>query len=327
MEKATSEIMEVLKIQNFNIVYTANATEANNLGIYGVVLKQKTGKIITSKIEHPSVLEVFKDLETKGYDVVYLDCDSKGIIDLKQLENEIDKSTILVSIMWVNNIVGTIEPIDKVIEIVKKNPKTKLHVDFVQGLSKIVPNFDFNKIDLFTLSAHKFYGPKGIGALVYNKNIDLEKRFFGANNQYAVKPGTTSLALIVSFCKAIKKFYPETKAHYDYVKNLNNVLRDGIEKLDFIHINSSIEGSPYIINISIPSVNGETILHALESRDIYVSTGSACSSKLKKPEKTVFNMTKSIELATSMIRISLAHLSTNEEIEALIEALKEVKNV
>jgi cysteine desulfurase len=165
-------MLEVLNLKNHNLIFTSNATEANNLGIYGVVSKYKKGKLITTKIEHASVYEVFKSLENDGFEVVYLDVDEKGVINLKQLEDNIDKETILVSIMWVNNIVGAIQPINKIIEIVKRFPKTKLHIDMVQGLCKITPNFEINDIDLFTFSAHKIFGPKGIGILGCKKNIE-----------------------------------------------------------------------------------------------------------------------------------------------------------
>ena len=204
-EVATNEIKKVLNLQNHEIVYTANATEANNLAIFGITDKYTSGKIITTKIEHPSVYNVMKSLEDR-FEVVYLDIDENGLVDLEMLKNELTKDTILVSIMWVNNIIGTIQKIDKVIEIMKVYPKAKLHLDAVQGLCKIDPQFDLNDIDIFTFSSHKFYGPKGIGGLVFKKDIEFAKRLFGANNQFNIKPGTIALPLIVATAKAFKKF-------------------------------------------------------------------------------------------------------------------------
>ncbi|MDD3171136.1 MAG: cysteine desulfurase family protein [Bacilli bacterium] len=326
-EKAREEIKEILDLKSHELVFTSNATEANNLAIYGIAKKYPQGKLITTKIEHPSVYEVFKSLEKEGYEVIYLDVDEKGIIDLNQLARELNKDTILVSIMWVNNITGTIEPIKEVIRMIREYPKIKLHVDIVQGLAKVVPNFAFKDIDLLTVSAHKIYGLKGIGGLFYRSNIDLSKRLFGSSAQYKVKPGTLDLALVVSMCKAIKKFYPLTEKHYEYVKELNCYLRKQLESYQFIVINSPIEGSPYILNVSFPGINGETIVHTLEAKEIYVSTGSACSSKIKKPEKTIYSMTKSEILATTTIRISLSHLVTYADIDYLINAIGEIKNV
>lgn len=325
-EKATEELKQELGLKH-NIIYTSNATEANNLGIFGVVERYEKGKIITTKIEHPSVFEVFKNLEARGYEVVYLDVDENGIINLTQLEEELNKDVLLVSVMWVNNIVGSIQPIDKVIKLVKKYPKVKLHVDVVQGICKIVPNFDFNDIDLLSLSGHKIYAPKGIGLLAVRENVELTSRLYGASNQYKIKPGTLDLALVVALCKAVKIFTPQVEEHFIYVQALNKQLREKVSKFKNIIINSPENASPYIFNISIPNIQGETLLHYLEEDEIFVSTGSACSSKLKKPEKTIYAMTNSLERATTSVRISLSHLTTSQEVEKLIKALEKLENV
>lgn len=321
--KAMEQLLETLDLKNHNVIFTSNATEANNLGIFGICDKYNKGKIITTKIEHPSVYEVFKSLESK-FDIVYIDIDKNGIIDLDQLEKELDNETFLVSIMWVNNIIGTIQPIDKVIKLLKKYPKIKLHVDMVQGFCKILPNFDINDIDIMTFSTHKIYGPKGIGGMFIKKGITLQKRLFGSNNQYDIKPGTLDLSLICATVKAFKIYYPKTNEHYLNVKEKYLYLKENInnKKITFNTPNDNI--SYYILNISIPNVNGETIVHLLEQNDIYVSTGSACSSKLKKPEKTILALTNSIDLATSSIRISLSHLTTIEELNVLIQALNKI---
>ena len=321
-EKASTQVKDILGLKNYNIVYTSNATEANNLGIYGIVNKYTTGKIITTKIEHPSVYEVMKSLEKK-FEVIYLDVDEKGIINLEQLEKNIDNNTILVSIMWVNNIVGTIQPIEKVIEMFKKFKRAKLHVDAVQGICKIKPKFDFNEVDLFTFSTHKIYGPKGIGGLLYKKDLSLSHYLHGSNVQYGIKPGTFDLSLIVATTKAFKKYYPEVEKNHKDIENKFNYLYSKLEQVKKIHINTPKTNiSHYIINISIPNNNGETIVHYLEQNDIYVSTGSACSSKLKKPEKTIYAMTNSIEYATSSIRISLSILTTYKELDQFLNIIK-----
>lgn len=318
--KAIEQLKEVLDLPNHNVIFTSNATEANNISILGVANKYETGKIITTKIEHPSVFETIKSLENQ-YDCVYLDIDNQGIIDIEQLKKEINNETILVSIMWVNNIIGTIQPIKEIIEIVKKYPKAKLHVDMVQGFCKIEPNFNLNDIDLMTFSTHKIYGPKGIGGLFVKQNITLEKILYGSSVQYGLKPGTLDLSLICATVKAFKKFYPMTKQNYIDVKEKYEYLLNNIKNNNLIINTPKQNISNYILNISIPSINGETIVHALEQNEIYVSTGSACSSKLKKPEKTIFALTKSEKLATTAIRISLSHLVTYEQIDELIKTL------
>ena len=317
-EQMKDEIRKVLYV-NHEVIFTSNATEANNLAIFGVV-EGKKGKIITTKIEHPSVFNVYQELEKEGYQVVYLNVDKNGVIDLDELKKEMNNDVLLVSIMWVNNIIGAIEPIKEVIDIVKEYKHAKLHVDAVQGITKIIPDFLFSDVDLFTMSAHKFYGPKGIGMLLYKKELSLQKRLYGSSSQNGIKPGTFDLGLVVCAAKALKKYYNQTEEHFNYVKYLNNYLREKINNSNII-INSSVDASPYIFNISIPKINGETLVHTLEGKDIYVSTGSSCSSKLAKPEKTVYAITENEQYAKTTIRISLSFLTTIGELDALISAL------
>jgi cysteine desulfurase len=261
----------------------------------------------------------------KDFEVVYLDVNENGIIDLKQLENELTKDTIIVSVMWVNNIIGTIQPIEKIIELMKDYPKAKLHVDTVQGLCKIIPNFNLNDIDLFTFSTHKIYGPKGIGGLFIKENLELDKRLYGSPVQMGIKPGTMDLSLIVATAKAFKKFFPLALVNQNKVKVLWQKLYDIFSKNPKIVINTPLENiSYYVFNFSIPNVQGETVVHTLEANEIFISTGSACSSKLKKPEKTVYAMTRNELLATTSLRISLSHLVTTEEINKTIACINEI---
>ena len=329
VEVCTKSILDTLNIKNYKIIYTANATEANNIAILGWCNKylndDKRYKIITTKIEHASVFNTFKSLEDK-FDVVYLDIKNDGKIDLNQLKREMNKDVLLVSIMWVNNIIGTIQDIKEIIDIVKGYPKAKLHVDAVQGLCKVEPDFDLNDIDMFTISGHKICGPKGIAGLIIKDNIVLSPILYGSSNQYGLKPGTLDVALISAFAKAIMKFYPLTKENGKIVKEYFEYLVKGIENQTNIVINTPNFGiTYYILNISIPGIKGETLVHSLEEKGICVSTGSACSSKLAKPEKTILALTNSIDRASSSIRISLSPLVKREEIDELLKALKEIK--
>lgn len=322
-EKMIANIQETMGVKH-NIVFTSNATEANNLAILGVV-EGKKGRVITSSIEHASVFNVFKHLEDLGYEVIYLKTLSNGLIDLVDLKNNLTKDTVLVSIMWVNNIVGTIQPVQEIIDIMKDYPKAKFHCDIVQGICKVKPKFKFNDIDLLTFSAHKFYGPKGIGALLYKPTIDLSKQLFGSGAQYGIKPGTFDLGLIVCLAKALKKNYNLIDEHLEYVRKLNDYIYKNINN-SLVKINSYQDvSSPYIINISIGETYGETLVHYFEEKDIYVSTGSSCSSKLRKPEKTIYAMTNDEKRAIASIRISLSHLTTLDEVKALVKAINEYK--
>lgn len=319
-EKAINEIKKELNIKH-NIVFTANATEANNLAILGIT-KNKKGRVITSVVEHPSVYNVFKNLEKEGYDVCYLKVNQKGEIDIDNLKSLLTKDTLLVSIMWVNNVTGTVEPIKEVIEALKEYPKAKLHVDISQGICKETPDFDFNKVDLMSLSTHKIYGPKGVGALLCKQNINLEKLTYGSKNQYEIKPGTVSVALAAATTKAIKKFFPLTITNYEYVKKLNSILRDKLSLIEEIKINSPENANPYILSISIPKIKSETFVHVLEREQIYVSNGTSCSSKYETVDRVIKEMTNNDVLATTAIRISLSHLTKEEEIYKLIDAVE-----
>lgn len=322
-EKASEQLKDVLGVKNHEIIFTSNATEANNLAILGLTKKYSNGKIITTKVEHASVFEPIKSLEGK-FDVVYLDILENGQIDLDQLEKELNNDCILVSIMWVNNIIGSVQPIEKVIELMKKYPKAKLHVDMVQGMCKVEPKFDFNDVDMFTFSTHKIYGPKGIGGLFIKKGINLERVIYGSTSQFGLKPGTFDLSLICATVKAFKKFYPLTHEHMLDVKKKFTYLKDRINNKKIVINTKGDDISYYILSLSVPGTNGETLVHMLEREEMYVSTGSACSSKLKKPEKTIYALTHDNELATSSIRISLSHLTTYEELDSLINVLNRI---
>lgn len=322
LEKAKDEIKNLLAVPNHHITFTYNATEANNIAIFGLANKYKSGKIILSKIEHPSINGPCEELKRRGFEVVYIDILPNGQIDLQKLKEQLDKDTIIVSIMWVNNIIGAIQPIGEVIEIMKDFPKAKLIVDAVQGMCKTVPNFHFKDVDIFTFSAHKFYGPKGVGCLVQKNNVVLEPLLYGNNAQKANKPGTIDLALCVACAKALKKFLPLTQENQEYVLELWNFLYENIRDNPKIIINSlANNNSPYIFNLSIPSINSETILRILEQEEIYVSAGSACSSKSKKPEPTVLALSKSAEIASHSIRISLSRLVKKEDLNTLVKLL------
>lgn len=327
--ESINQIKKLISCSHHNIVFTQSATIANNLAIYGITNKYQNQKmkVITTKIEHPSVFNVFGDLEEKGFDVIYLDVDKNGIINIEQLKQEIDQNTILVSIMWVNNIIGTIEPIEEVIDIVKKYPRCKLHVDLVQGFTKINPTFKFSDIDLFTASMHKIEGLKGCGILGIKENLILSNHLIGSNQQYGINPGTMDLASAVCAAKTVRLSQESSKSSFEKVLRLNIYLRKKLKRIKEIYINSPEENvSPYIVNISIPKYNAETIMHALEQKDIYVAVGSACNSKIKKPERTVLEVTKDEQLATTSIRISLSRYIEEKDIDTLVFELNSFIN-
>ncbi len=327
-DECEANILKYLNIQNKRVFFTSGATEANNLAIYGICNNylNQNKHIITTKIEHPSVMSCFKDLENKGFKVTYLNVDEDGLIDLEEFKKSLTTDTILISIMWVNNIVGTIEPIKEVITILKDYPRIKLHVDAVQGIGKIKPDFDFNKVDMFTFSSHKINGLKSSGALIINDKIILNPVTKGADQQKGVRPGTIDLSLAVSTTKAVRLITEELDKHYIYVKELHNYFLEQLKTVPNILINGSTKNySPYILNISILDSESETFIRYLEKYEIYVAAGSACNSKSKKPEKTVLAMYKDEKRALTSIRISLSYISTKQEIDEFIKYLRKFK--
>lgn len=325
LDKSAKVITDTLKVKNKKVLFTSGATEANNTAIYGICSNyyNEPKHIITTYLEHASVLNVYKDLEKRGFKVTYLIPNKEGIIDVNELEKSITNDTVLVSIMWVNNIIGAIQPIDKIIEIIKKYPRLKLHVDAVQGYSKINPNFNFNDIDLLTLSGHKLEGIKGTGLLIYNDKLHLSF-LKGGHQQDGIRPGTVDLAGCVVMAKTIQLSSSNVTEKYNDVLEKYNYLTRNLENENHLILNKSKYSSPYILSITFKNVKGETALHTLEKNNIFVGTGSACNSHSKDQEKTLIYTLDDETLAVNTIRISLSTYTTYEELDLLIKNIKTI---
>lgn len=325
LDKSAKVIIDTLKLKNKKVLFTSGATEANNTAIYGIcsAYYNEPKHIITTYLEHASVLNAYKDLEKRGFKVTYLKPNKDGIIDINDLEQNITNDTVLISVMWVNNIIGTIQPIDKVIEIVKKYPRIKLHVDGVQGFGKIEPNFSFNNIDLLTISGHKLEGLKGTGLLLYNDKLHLSF-IKGGHQQDGIRPGTVDLAGCVVMAKTIQLATKDINIKYSDVLNKYQYLVNNLEKEDHIILNKSKYSSPYILSITFKKIKGETVLHTLEKNNIIVGTGSACNSHSKDQEPTLTYTLEDENLAINTIRISLSTYTTYEELDLLIKHVKEI---
>lgn len=329
IDKATQTILQTLNMTEKTIYYTSGATEANNMAIYGIcnpyIGKQK--HIITTMIEHPSVYYVYKDLEKKGFTVTYLKC-LGGVVDVEELKTALTKDTILVSIMWVNNIIGSIQPIDEIIKTVHTFSHAKLHVDAVQGIGKIPFDFEPNDVDIVTMTLHKIGGLKGTGLLITNKNLALESSLKGGHQQNNMRAGTMDVAGIVAASKAISLAYRDMNHQYYYVKELNRYLQKQLESFSYIQINEGIKGqSPYVCSISFKHIRGETVMHYLEQAEIYVGIGSACNEKQQTLERAILSVTSDEKRAINMIRISLSENNTKEEIDQLIHILKQLERI
>lgn len=337
IKKSRNIIAEYLNVRSDEIYFTSGGTESNNIAIQGIIDKySKKGKhIVTSKVEHSSVLNIFKYYESKGYDVTYLDVDDKGIINIKQLEESIREDTILISIMMVNNEVGTIQPINEIKDIInKKNKNIKLHVDGVQAFSKLEFNLKSLDIDSFSFSGHKIHGPKGIGCLYMKKELNLSSIIYGGNQEKGIRSGTENTPGIIGLGKAVEVLNEKGKVER---KNINNLKKYFIEnvsnKINDIKINSYKDGKcvSHIVNISFLGVRGEVLLHFLENDNIFVSTGSACSSKNNTGSHVLNAMGLTKDEIQGAIRFSFSFYNTKEQIdyviEKLVERVEEIRNI
>lgn len=330
-EKARKQILSLLKLNDdYEVIFTSGATESNNLFLKGVAFAYKNrGKhIITSKIEHPSILNTCKQLEELfGYEVTYLDVNKDGLIDIKELEDSIRKDTIIVSLMLVNNEIGTIMNLKKASEVIKKHPLVFFHSDAVQAIGKI--DFDYNLVDAFTISSHKIYGLKGSGALIKKKNIRLASLLNGGSQEGGQRAGTSNYAVNVMLAKTLRLAIENQKERYDYVSKLNKFLYDEFENNDEIILNSNRLGSPYIFNFSLKNKKGPIIAEALSNEEIYVSTVSACStSKKEAMSDVIYAIYKDEKRAQSSLRISLSKDTTLSELKVFVDKLRNIlKNV
>lgn len=321
IESATKQISSLLNVKEDEIIYTSGASESNNLAIKGICEKYKArGKhIITTELEHSSVDGPIDYLINKGYNVDFVKLDKNGQVDLADLQNLINENTILVSICAVNSEIGIFQPIEEIANIVNKYPKCFFHCDMTQAIGKI--KVDMSNVDLASFSAHKFFGIKGIGVLVKKEKIEFEPLIHGGKSTTIYRSGTPCLPLIVSTSKALRLSLDNIDEKVKYVYGLNKYLKENLSNYDKVKINSNDKCIPHILNISILGVKPETMLHALEKYEIYVSTKSACSKSNSK-SKAVYALTNDTNRSLSSIRISLSYLTTKEEIDDFIKYFK-----
>ena len=320
-DKCTERIAELLGVKSKEIIYTSGSSESNNTAIKGICLKyQNRGRhIITTNLEHSSVISPLNYLVDLGFEVSFVNILENGLIDLEHLKTLLRDDTILVSISYVDSELGIKQPINEIGEILKEYPKCYFHVDCTQAIGKI--NVDFKNIDLASISAHKFYGLKGIGLLIKKENIvfyGTGRRIHGGKSTTIYRSGTPPLPLIASLTKALELIIPNIDKNYAYITKLNNKIVTTLKEYSNVHINSTDNSIVQIINFSVLGVKPETMLHALEEYDIYISTKSACSD-VHSLSKSVLTLTKNKEYASSTLRISLSYLTTIEEVDYFLE--------
>ncbi len=323
LKVARSIIAKSLDCDTREIYFTSGGTESNNLALFGAAFARKKfgNRIVTTEIEHSSVLESAYELERLGFEVVYLKPDKYGYVSKNDISDAINKDTILVSIMMVNNELGSILPVDCVKKIIKQNNSSALlHIDAVQAYGKMLVKPHKLGADLLTISAHKVHGPKGVGALFISKGVKILPRIFGGLQEERIRPGTQAAPLIAGFGEAVKEFGDINKRLVE-IQELRDYCVSKLEQLERIHINSACEAIPYVINFSTCLFRSETILHYLGARNIYVSSGSACSKG--KKSHVLESALKDKKLIDSAIRVSFSKYSTKEDVDIFINALSD----
>lgn len=324
LNKARTSILTSFKCSDHRVIFTSCASEANNLAIKGYCLahKNRGNHIITTSIEHPSVLQCFKDLEPFGYEVTILPVSHKGVVRLSDLSSAMRNNTILVSIMAVNNEIGSVNNISGIEKIVHSYPKAVLHVDTTQAVGKI--KLDYSHIDMFVVSSHKIHGLKNSGALIARKNIDFMPLISGGGQEDGYRSGTQSVAMAVCLAKAIKLANSNLEKRLTYLYQINSYLRSELSKIDNIVISSDDDCSPYILNFSLLNKKASVVVEALSSKGIYVSTVSACHSKKEKMSYVLKAIGKNDIIASNSIRISLDDEINLDDINYFISSLKNI---
>lgn len=324
MDSARKSIAKALGCTIDNIFFTSGATESSNIAILGTptIYGKKKKRVVTTTIEHASVKECFNQLEKLGYEVFRISPNKDGEITVQDIVNSVNEDTCLISCMLVNNETGYILPIDKAFNIIKKKyPDIITHCDCVQGFLKIPINVRTLKADLISLSGHKIHALKGCGVLYVNKGVRISKHNLGGKQEKGFRSGTEALPNIASMGVATDILYPTIKQRFEYVSKLKEHLLDKLSSMDYVVINSKQDASPYIVNISVLGIRSEIMLHFLEQKDVYISSGSACSKGEKSGVLSQFGLNDKI--SDSALRISMCETNTIQDIDILIESIQE----
>lgn len=324
-------LAKILKVNEKEIYFTSGGTESDNLALIGCAMANyRAGKhLITTKIEHPAILQTMHYLEDQGFEVTYLSVDDKGQISLQELQNVMRKDTILVSIMHTNNEIGAVEPIAEAGRLIKStNPSTLFHVDAVQGFGKYRIYPKRMGIDLLSVSGHKIHGPKGVGFLYIGEKVKIHNIIYGGGQQKNLRSGTENVPGIAGMAKAAEMLYNHLEEDAERLYSLKDYFCEGLRKIPDIRINNpeGMEGAPHIVSLSVAGVRSEVLLHALEDKGIYVSAGSACSSN--KPHTAGSATMKAIKLPEefldSTLRFSMSVYTTREELDYTLQVMYDI---
>ncbi|WP_373245154.1 cysteine desulfurase family protein [Lacrimispora indolis] len=329
IREARKIIADSMKVQEKEILFTSGGSESNNMALIGTAwANQRAGKhIISTAIEHPSVYNPLGVLEELGFEVTILPVDHDGHISLKELEEAIRPDTILVSTMYVNNEVGAVEPVEEISRVIKaKNPSALYHVDAIQAYGKYVIRPKKQGIDLLSVSSHKIHGPKGVGFLYIRSGVKIKPLIYGGGQQAGMRSGTENVPGVAGFGAAVKEMYTDHAEKIQKLIGLKDYMTDRLGEIEGTVINSKKgeASAPQIVSVSFEGVRSEVLLHALEDKGIYVSSGSACSSSHPGISGTLKGIGVAQKLLDSTIRISFGIFNTKEEVDYTIDVLKEL---
>jgi len=329
LQKSRETIAKTLNVPDNCIYFTSGGTESNNWAIKGAARanKRRGNKIITTKTEHPSVLECFKYLETEGFSPFFLEVSSDGLISPDEVRDKVDANTILFSFILVNNETGSIQRAQDIIREVRiKNPKTLIHIDAVQAYGKIPINLSRLDTDLLSISSHKIHGPKGCGALYIKKNTRIIPVMHGGGQESKFRSGTENLPAIFGFAKAAELIHESMEENRKRIREIKNTILQGLQKEfgDGFHVNSPEDSYEGILNIAFPRVKAQVLMHHLETKNIIVSIGSACSSRKNIQSHVLSAMKVPKENIEGAIRLSFSGMNTVEEAFKFIQAVKEI---
>ncbi|WP_411844432.1 cysteine desulfurase family protein [Salinicoccus sp. HZC-1] len=322
LEASRKQMLDLLELKNYECVFTSGSTESNNIAIQSVLKKKKQfGRtVLVSELEHPSVVNVVEASREEGFDVKYIKTTARGQVDLNSLKELLNNDVIFVTVMAVNNITGAVQPVSEIAELIKDYPKVHFHVDATQAAGKV--KMDFNGVDTLSMSAHKFHGLKGAGVLIVKQIEVVDPVYYGGGHEFNVRSGTVNLGAIAAMAKALRIGTQNLDENYNRISGFNESVKNTVKDLPSVHLQPG--GVPHIVNLAFEGAQGEVVVNALSSRDIMVSTTSACASKLATLNETLMAMNTKVSVVKGSIRISFSNFTTKEEVDILVDALNRV---
>lgn len=329
LREAKCTLASILKVGEKELIFTSGGTESDNLALMGAARagRRRGRHLITTRIEHPAILNTMKELEKEGFEVTYLPVDEKGVVRLADLEAALREDTILVSVMYVNNEIGAVQPIGQIGELLKAhNPAILFHVDAVQGFGKFRIHPKKLGVDMLSVSGHKIHGPKGVGFLYVDSRVHLQPILFGGGQQRDLRSGTENVPGIAGLARAAEMAYTDFDKKMEKLYTLRDGFIGELTGMEGVTVNGPLgrEGAPHIVSVSFSGVRSEVLLHALEDKGIYVSSGSACASNHPAVSETLKAIGVKKELLDSTLRFSFSELTTGEELDYTLDALREL---